>query len=79
MFIDIGFSQVNEYKSDIDRLSQELHHAKKRYYEQKRREAMPKDSLVERMIQEANDPALEQISIAKAANQKYIGGGFAIK
>ena len=51
---------------------------KKKYYEQKRREAVTKDLLLEQSIR-SKVPGLKQGAPTNAANVKYTGGGFALK
>jgi len=41
--LNMHMAQVNEYKFEIERLSSELHDIKRKYFEQKRREALAKE------------------------------------
>ena len=62
--------QVNEYKQQMDLLQSELQSAKRKYFEQKRRETLAKE----------NEPELAPSTSKPFKDQtRFVGGGFAIK
>uniref|UniRef100_A0A7S4IY97 Cilia- and flagella-associated protein 58 central coiled coil domain-containing protein n=1 Tax=Odontella aurita TaxID=265563 RepID=A0A7S4IY97_9STRA len=68
-------AQVNEYKYKIDLLNNELHDMKRKFFEQKRKEALAKE--VELSIL-AESKLLEQEKNLPSKT-RFTGGGFAIK
>lgn len=60
-------NQVNEYKYEIERLEQQLHNQKKKYFGQKKREQQDKDYLL------SQKPQVIQINLPE---KRFVGGGF---
>ncbi len=77
--------KVKEYKSEIDRLTQELQEMKRKYFEQKRKEALSKEKDLALLV----EAGMIHVSQEKQNNEKqqwnrpnrvqYVGGGFAVK
>lgn len=65
-------SQVQEYKYEIDRISQELVQVKKKFYSQKRKEQQFKDD--ERVTAQAGQSAIQPQRVSD--QQRFVGGGF---
>lgn len=73
-------AQVNEYKYEIERLNRELRDTKKKYYTQRRREQIAKEiSFTLNTKSSPEQLQLQQQELAKLANPRYAGGGYAIK
>ena len=73
-------AQVNEYKYEIERLSRELRDTKKKYYSQRRKEQLAKELSVQMHSRTSPDQLqAQQQQLAKLANPRYAGGGYAIK
>ena len=71
-------AQANEFKYEIERLLQELNDAKRKYYEQKRREQLAKEMADDdRALGKLQ--AQQQLQVAQASSTRYTGGGFAIR
>lgn len=85
--LNMNQTQTNEYKQEIDRLNNELHCLKHKYFEQKRKEALAKEKelnwiaensltgYMEKSITE-NTPGTEVLGPRKT---RFVGGGFAVK
>eukprot|EP00455_Lapot_gusevi_P008120 TRINITY_DN13500_c0_g1_i1.p1 TRINITY_DN13500_c0_g1~~TRINITY_DN13500_c0_g1_i1.p1 ORF type:complete len:698 (+),score=183.31 TRINITY_DN13500_c0_g1_i1:82-2175(+) len=68
-------AQVSDYKFEIERLTRELQDVKRRYYEQKRREQIARDSQRSEL---QNDPLLKQQQQFFSSQTRFVGGGFAL-
>ena len=69
--------QVNEYKQQMDLLQSELQSAKRKYFEQKRRETLAKEKeldLLSELAPRTSKPFKDQSN-----KTRFVGGGFAIK
>merc|ERR1712072_388632 len=66
-------AQVNEYKFEIERLTRELQDVKKKYFEQKRREQLNRDS-------QTGGSGKQQMrtGTVQQAAQRFTGGGFSL-
>jgi len=64
-------AQVNEYKFEIERLTRELQDVKKKYFEQKRREQLNRDS------GQGGKQQLRTGTVQQSA-QRFTGGGFSL-
>ena len=69
---------MNEYKREIDRLATELHDFKRKYFEQKRREAAAKEKEIE-LFSELDPNSLIRATAIDPPKTRFVGGGFAIK
>ena len=65
-------AQVNEYKFEIERLTRELQDVKKKYFEQKRREQLNRDSNNAGGKQQLRTGTVQQSA------QRFTGGGFSL-
>lgn len=70
--LNMNQAQVNEYKREIQRLATELYSFKRKYFEQKRREAETSDLQVQDLV--SSVPMRD-----KSNTTRFLGGGFAIK
>lgn len=87
--LNMSQAQVNEYRYEIERIQRDLADVKKKYYQQKRKEAMlaettgldgeivPGARLLSKTAPQilAND----QAALAKQNKKRFAGGGYAIK
>lgn len=79
--------QANEYKQEIDRLNNELHTLKQKYFEQKRKEALEKEKnlnwLVANNLTEYAENTIPENTLGPESlgpqKTRFVGGGFAIK
>jgi len=85
---------VNEYKKEVNRLNNELHGLKHKFFEQKKKEAINKDkelqwfaesglACIENAYCEGSESITEnrKLSGKRSPYQKirFVGGGFAVK
>lgn len=75
-------AQVNEYRYEIERLTRETQDLKKKYYQQRRKEALVSEVAEDARVMSKTAPQLlqqEQAVSARQAKPRFAGGGFAIK
>jgi len=73
-------TQVNEYKREIEKLATELHNFKRKYFEQKRREALAKEKELDLLSELAPSTLIKPFKDhSNASKTRFVGGGFAIK
>ncbi|KAJ1617387.1 flagellar associated protein-like protein [Pavlovales sp. CCMP2436] len=68
-------AQVTEYRSEIERVTRELHEVKVRFYEQKRKEQAHKER--SRMVRTKTLEAT--VADARASLPRFTGGGFSLQ
>ena len=71
-------AQSAEYKYEIERLTRELQDVKRKFYEQKRREALAREMEEEENVL-GRSQARAQVAAAQNSTTRFAGGGFAIK
>ncbi|GMH58573.1 hypothetical protein TL16_g02641 [Triparma laevis f. inornata] len=71
-------AQSSEYKYEIERLTRELQDVKRKFYEQKRREALAREMEEEENVL-GRSQARKQVENAQKSTTRFTGGGFAIK
>ena len=70
-------AQVSEQKAEIERLTHELGDYKRRFYEQKRREQLVRET--QRSAQEGDmDPLKKQQEQFHLTQPRFVGGGFSL-
>lgn len=72
MFFFHEFSQVNEYRYEIERVTRELQDVKRKFFEQKRKDQIE----AERQRADENDPLIMQQTQFHQTQPKITGGGF---
>ena len=70
---------MNEYKREIDKLANELHNFKRKYFEQKRRETLAKEKELDLLSELAPSTLIKPFNHSNATKTRFVGGGFAIK
>ncbi len=69
---------MNEYKREIDKLSTELNNYKRKYFEQKRREAIAQEKEMGILSELSLDNDVKQNN-RDTTKTRFLGGGFAVK
>ena len=69
---------MNEYKQQMDLLQSELQSAKRKYFEQKRRETLAKEKELD-LLSELAPRTFSKPFKDQSNKTRFVGGGFAIK